>query len=43
MKIRRLLLGMLVMLPAAGTIEAQTFPTDDPVIQRMWDEGMGDG
>ena len=24
-------------------LTAQTFPTDDPVIQAMWEEGMGDG
>ena len=29
----------LTLTPAA----AQTFPTDDPVIQAMWEEGMGDG
>jgi hypothetical protein len=28
-------------LPATAT--AQTFPTDDPVIQQMWAEGMGEG
>lgn len=30
-------------LAATHPAHAQTFPTDDPVIQRMWDEGMGDG
>ena len=27
----------------ANALQAQTFPTDDPVIQRMWQEGMEDG
>jgi len=27
----------------AATVEAQTFPTSDPVIRKMWDEGMGQG
>ena len=26
----------------SGAVEAQTFPTDDPVIRAMWDEGMGE-
>ncbi len=29
--------------PGAGDAAAQTFPTDDPVIRLMWEEGMGDG
>jgi len=32
--------------PVAGlpaSVQAQSFPTDDPVIERMWEEGMGDG
>lgn len=33
----------LFTLAAAGPLEAQTFPTDDPIIQRMWQEGMEDG
>lgn len=33
----------LASLGVAGSAEAQTFPTDDPVIQRMWEEGMGEG
>ena len=32
----------LVTLGSAA-LQAQTFPTDDPVIQRMWQEGMEDG
>lgn len=27
----------------APALDAQTFPTDDPVIQRIWEEGMEDG
>jgi carboxypeptidase Q len=35
----------LVALTALGTnaLEAQTFPTDDPVIRQMWQEGMEEG
>ena len=34
-------LGVLTALLAAGVpAGAQTYPTDDPVIQRMWAEGM---
>lgn len=33
------LLALLVVVPAA----AQTFPTSDPVIKRMWQEGMAEG
>jgi hypothetical protein len=34
-----------LILPALmpGALQAQTFPTDDPVIQAMWAEGMEDG
>ncbi|MCI0433246.1 MAG: M20/M25/M40 family metallo-hydrolase [Gemmatimonadetes bacterium] len=28
---------------APGAASAQTFPVDDPVLRRMWQEGMGDG
>ena len=43
----RTIAGALVLL-ATGTLTArqlpaQTFPTDDPVIRAMWEEGMGDG
>jgi carboxypeptidase Q len=31
--------ALLVVAP----VNAQTFPTDDPVIKRMWAEGMADG
>ena len=30
------------LVPTAA-LEAQTFPTDDPVIQEMWKEGMEEG
>jgi len=30
-------------IAAAATVEAQTFPTNDPVIRKMWEEGMGQG
>ena len=30
------------MLGAAAPALAQRFPTDDPVIKRIWDEGMTD-
>jgi hypothetical protein len=37
-----LLIGaVMVVVPA--TAAAQTFPTDDPVIRRIWQEGMEDG
>lgn len=32
-----------VGLGAAPAIQAQTFPTADPVIRQMWQQGMGDG
>lgn len=32
----------LISLGVTGTAEAQTYPTDDPVIQHMWEEGMED-
>ncbi len=32
----------VAVLGGVGTAEAQTFPTDDPVIQRIWEEGMGE-
>lgn len=34
------LLGGLLLVGAAHTAAAQTFRTEDPVIRRMWDEGM---
>jgi hypothetical protein len=35
--------GLLVFAAiAASPVAAQSFPTDDPVIQRMWQEGMED-
>lgn len=30
-------------LASAPALQAQTFPTNDPVIRQMWQEGMGDG
>jgi len=32
-----------VGLMASPALHAQTFPTDDPVIRRMWQEGMEEG
>ena len=37
-----LLVGTAMTLPAANAA-AQTFPTDDPVIRRIWQQGMEDG
>ena len=34
------LLSALLLVGAAHTGSAQTFRTEDPVIRRMWDEGM---
>ena len=34
------LLLAAVTLASAGAASAQTFPTDDPVIMRLWEEGM---
>jgi len=31
-----------VTVTVTDTVTAQSFPTDDPVIKRMWDEGMTD-
>jgi hypothetical protein len=31
------------LLFASAPAEAQTFPTDDPVIRQMWQQGMGEG
>jgi hypothetical protein len=39
MRIGALLAG-LVSAGICSTLGAQTFPTDDPVIKRIWDEGM---
>ncbi len=39
-RVRVAVLLALVLLPLAA--RAQTFPTDDPVIRAIWDEGMGD-
>lgn len=43
MKKMSLALAALVALGTARSAQAQTFPIDDPVIERMWDEGMGEG
>ena len=37
---RSIALAIAVLLPATGS--AQTFPTGDPVIKRIWEEGMTD-
>ena len=39
----RNLITAILFLAAAGPAVAQTFPTNDPVIKRMWTEGMGEG
>ena len=38
-----LALAALSGVAGARDSAAQTFPTDDPVIRLMWEEGMGDG
>jgi carboxypeptidase Q len=38
----RLLLAAMAGIALAAPASAQTFPTDDPVIKRIWDEGMTD-
>ena len=38
----RFLLAGLAAAGLCGSLAAQTFPTDDPVIKRIWDEGMTD-
>lgn len=44
MKKASLLIALAPWLGAAtAPAEAQTFPTDDPVIRQIWEEGMGDG
>ena len=44
MKKTWLALGAFASLgPLSATLHAQTFPTDDPVIRQMWQEGMEDG
>lgn len=41
---KKTLLALLTLTTiATGSLEAQTFPTDDPVIRRMWQEGMEEG
>ena len=36
--------GLALLIFAATTsASAQTFPTNDPVIRNMWDQGMGSG
>ncbi len=40
---KTLLVLLILTTIAAGSLEAQTFPTDDPVIRRMWQEGMEEG
>ena len=44
MKKMWLAVGVLVSLAMGGNaVNAQTFPTDDPVIRQMWQEGMEEG
>lgn len=43
MKKTWLTLITFVTLCTVERVQAQTFPTDDPVIQRMWQEGMEEG
>lgn len=43
MKKMWLAVAALAVVGTAQVVQAQTFPTDDPVIQRMWEEGMGGG
>ena len=38
----RFRLASLALLLLAAPTAAQSFPTDDPVIKRIWDEGMTD-
>jgi len=40
---RMLRLLLLLTLGFVGPAQAQTFPTEDPVIRRMWQEGMEEG
>jgi len=42
-KCRLTLSAVSILFLASGAAQAQTFPTDDPVIRHIWDEGMGDG
>lgn len=35
-------LTLIALLACATSLQAQTFPTTDPVIRRIWDEGMTD-
>jgi hypothetical protein len=42
-KISALIFGCVALSFSAQEATAQTFPTDDPVIRQMWDEGMGEG
>ena len=34
---------LTLLAGSAHPAEAQTFPTDDPVVRAMWEQGMGDG
>jgi hypothetical protein len=36
-------LALIATLSVPAALGAQTFPTDDPVIKRMWTEGMAEG
>ena len=43
MKRSMFLLALGIGMVGTPALEAQTFPTDDPVIRQMWQEGMEDG
>ncbi|MDH3272607.1 MAG: M20/M25/M40 family metallo-hydrolase [Gemmatimonadota bacterium] len=43
MKKTVLALATLALVGSHAELRAQTFPTDDPVIREMWEQGMGDG
>ena len=42
-KMRLTLIALSALVLTSPAAEAQTFPTEDPVIRQMWDEGMGEG
>lgn len=43
MKTRLVLSALVAALMGGAQLHAQTFPTDDPVIRQMWEQGMGEG
>jgi hypothetical protein len=40
MRVQRHVVGIVALILASPSLHAQTFPTDDAVIQRIWEEGM---